>query len=394
MMVKRYNQNRLTGANPLSYMGVEPGTPPDSTIQNRAPTIKDLGFIIGTLWINPAPIGIWMIVSVTNGVATWVPLYPNGGSGATTFPTNSGTATESGGILNILGTNVITTTGSANTVGIALTNGSNGQVIIGGGSNPVWANITSMDGTVTITNGPHSIDLEVAGGGGADSFVTNSGTAVPSAGVLNVLGANVITTTGSGNTVTVGMTEGTNGQIPIAATSGATEYANITSMDGTVTITNGPNSIDLAVTGGSGSTSPNFFYYQATNSSTLTNSTWYLGQIVALTKSYDNGSNVNPGNGSTVRATFTAPVTGTYLLGMNITSLTASSLFTPFILTSFGTFNAPQAISGGVGNTLTVLVKLNSSQTAQWGLTNTTSLIVNGGTTPYYTYIWGYLVTT
>lgn len=43
-------------------------------------------------------------------------------------------------------------------------NGANGQVLIGGGTAPVWANITSTGGTVDITNGAGSINLEISGG--------------------------------------------------------------------------------------------------------------------------------------------------------------------------------------------------------------------------------------
>jgi hypothetical protein len=37
------------------------------------------------------------------------------------------------------------------------------------------------------------------------SFVTNSGTAIPALNILNVLGSGAITTSGSGNTVTIGI---------------------------------------------------------------------------------------------------------------------------------------------------------------------------------------------
>ena len=41
------------------------------------------------------------------------------------------------------------------------------------------------------------------GGGGATVFVTNSGTAIPLAGVLEILGAGSITTSGAGNVITI-----------------------------------------------------------------------------------------------------------------------------------------------------------------------------------------------
>jgi len=38
-------------------------------------------------------------------------------------------------------------------------NGSNGQLLVGGGTGPVWANITSTDGSVTVTNGANTINV-------------------------------------------------------------------------------------------------------------------------------------------------------------------------------------------------------------------------------------------
>ena len=83
---------------------------------------------------------------------------------AAEFDTDSGNAVPSAGILNINGDANISTSGSGNTVAIALSNGTDGQLLIGGGSNAAWANITSTDSSVTITNGTNSIDLSTEGG--------------------------------------------------------------------------------------------------------------------------------------------------------------------------------------------------------------------------------------
>jgi hypothetical protein len=45
---------------------------------------------------------------------------------------------------------------------VSATNGTNGQVLIGGGVAPAWGNITSADGSVVVTNGANSIDLSAA----------------------------------------------------------------------------------------------------------------------------------------------------------------------------------------------------------------------------------------
>jgi hypothetical protein len=130
-----------------------------------------------------------------------------------TFHSDDGNAVPSGGVLNILGGTNINTSGAGNTITVNLddsvtltgtlqvdgnttlesgltlstltngvlqsngsgvvtaTNGSNGQVLIGGGNAPVWANLTSTGGTVVITNGVNSINLEATGGGGGGSIV-------------------------------------------------------------------------------------------------------------------------------------------------------------------------------------------------------------------------------
>lgn len=87
-------------------------------------------------------------------------------SGTTSYSTNSGTATPSGGVLNIDGGTGISTTGSGNTVTI---------------------------------NALSSVPL---------LFTANSGTATPSTNNLNVVGGTGITTSGSGSTLTISSSSG------------------------------------------------------------------------------------------------------------------------------------------------------------------------------------------
>jgi len=229
---------RLDGRNPLAYMGVNPNQPPQMLVLKRAPTTTDtMNVNLGTLWLVPeqdsgASLELYVLMSLADGVATWVQLYPgSGGGGTSNFITDSGTAVETGGDITIHGGSNIGTTGAGSTVTVNLdntisvsgsitagttlnstgdtivgddltvtddvtissfgagvvqsdgsgmlssTNGSNGQLLIGGGSAPVWANLTSTGGTITITPGPNSINLEAVGegGGGGSSFIFVAG---------------------------------------------------------------------------------------------------------------------------------------------------------------------------------------------------------------------------
>lgn len=70
----------------------------------------------------------------------------------------------------------------------------------------------SQAGIISTTSGPVPPSV-------ATSYVENTGTAVPVANVLNVLGTNGITTAGSGNTVSISIQ---NGMTANAVTTGAT----------------------------------------------------------------------------------------------------------------------------------------------------------------------------
>lgn len=103
------------------------------------------------------------------------------------------------------------------------------------------------------------------------SFVTDSGTAIPLANVIEILGGNNIHTSGLANVVTVSVSGtttnavqignasgsltslsiGTNGQVLIGATGAAPAFASLTSSNNSITFTTGANSLDLTVTAGS-----------------------------------------------------------------------------------------------------------------------------------------------
>jgi hypothetical protein len=79
----------------------------------------------------------------------------------------------------------------------------NGQLVIGSsGVAPVAGAITSTGGTVTVSLGAGTINLETAAAV-PTSFATDSGTAVPALGVLTVTGGTLLGTTGAGSTVTI-----------------------------------------------------------------------------------------------------------------------------------------------------------------------------------------------
>jgi len=86
----------------------------------------------------------------------------------------------------------------------------NGQIVIGSTAGfPTAANLTSSDASVTITNGSNSINLQSAAT--ATVHVTDSGSATPAAGSINILGtaAQGISTSGAGSTVTLTVADST-----------------------------------------------------------------------------------------------------------------------------------------------------------------------------------------
>ena len=83
----------------------------------------------------------------------------------------------------------------------------------------------------------------------ANCLITPGSLTVGGTVTFSSLGAGVVQANSSG---VLSATDGTDGQLLIGATVGAPAWANLTSSDNTVLITNGANSIDLVAIGGSG----------------------------------------------------------------------------------------------------------------------------------------------
>lgn len=455
---------RRAGIDPFSYMGVEAIAPLRLVTFDRAPLAGDYTtFDVGDFWIDRStvPETLWMLAKKLSGVATWVEfadidelalqfdgdtgsavptvlgvlnvpgtailsssgagntitydivngangqiLISSGGAGVawanitsaggtiaitngantinleTTVPSGMDSILGDIGIANpvlgnieILGDTNITTAGDGvSTITITLndsivvneitlsslgagvvqtsaaglfssSNGTNGQVLIGGGASPAWANITSTGATVTITNGANTINLESAVAVGMDTFTGDSGTATPAADIIVVAGGTNITTVGdNASTITVNLNDsidvsgtltisalgvgvmqtngaglvtsntGTNGQVVIGGTTPA--WANLTSTGATITITNGANTINLESAGGGLGTNA-FLAYQPSQYIVGSGVLYTLGEDVILTEVYDTGTDFYPGDGLGTAASYTAPADGKYFLAYN-----------------------------------------------------------------------------
>ena len=168
--------------------GVAVGTTPTNYphIDIRDPNANDTTYSIGRFWMNTQDMTLWYLNNFTSTggyiQANWIlveaisPLEPRleGDSGGPVSPNGSG-------ITFLTGSDGIAITGDA-------------------GSNTLtW----SFSGST------------------ASSYVTDSGTAIPSAGVLNVSGGTGINTEGSGNTVTLNA----DGTVPLEFTTDDTNTA-------------------------------------------------------------------------------------------------------------------------------------------------------------------------
>lgn len=103
--------------------------------------------------------------------------------------------------------------------------GENGQVLLGStNADPVFAYLTSSDGSITYTTGPGSLDLKAT---------------------LQLNTTNHAVQVGNAMGTLTSIPVGTNGQVLLGSTGADPVFANLTSADGSITFTTGPGSLDL-----------------------------------------------------------------------------------------------------------------------------------------------------
>lgn len=248
---------RLSGRNQLSYVGVESLQPPDLVRIERNPISGAVAnadyrnFNVGTFWLNPANLSLWVLVLKNNNVPFWLPLGIAAVGVIQQFTTDDTNVVLPVGLnVNVFGGTNITTTGATPTITINLdptinvtsvttgglivlgnasfggsittilnrgvvqanaggllfaNEGTNGQVLIGSGAGaPAWANLIA-GANITITNGANSITIAADNDGGdaVKTLTGNTGVATAVANTINIETANsTVTFVGAGATIT------------------------------------------------------------------------------------------------------------------------------------------------------------------------------------------------
>jgi len=256
---------RLSGRNQLSYVGVEPLQPPDLVVIERnpisgaVPNADYRNFNVGTFWLNPANLSLWILVLKNNNTPFWLPLGLSAVGLVQQFTTDDAAVVQPVALnVNVFGGTNINTTGSTPTITINLDpninvtsvttgtltvsgnasfggslttilnrgvvqanaggvlfsdEGTDGQVLISSSAGaPAWRNVTA-GANITITDGANSITI-AADNDGADAVKTltgNTGIATAAANNINIETANAtVTFVGAADTITQDFADGVN----------------------------------------------------------------------------------------------------------------------------------------------------------------------------------------
>jgi hypothetical protein len=146
------------------------------------------------------------------------------------FVENTGTATPALNELNIIGGTGISTSGSGNTVTISFTGAPSNLTLTGNSGGAISAianNINTVGtGSITISGAGNTLTTQLTG-------LTNHSVQI-----------------GAGSATLTQMPVGSNGQVIIGSNASDPAFGTLTSPDGSITFTAGPNTLTLQVSGG------------------------------------------------------------------------------------------------------------------------------------------------
>ena len=182
----------------LSYLGVNPTTPPNSVVYDRVPTTADYqGYLVGDVWILPntgiipsqTAAQIWVLTALAAKLATWTQIFPATAS-SLDFITDNGTVMPALGVVNVNGA------ASGNISTAANPTGSNNMTIAVSGTTNHTVQLGNATGSLTsLANGTTGQLLTAVTGAnpvwsstlpaGALTFTGDTGTAQPAAGNIN-----------------------------------------------------------------------------------------------------------------------------------------------------------------------------------------------------------------
>lgn len=238
------------GANLYGTSGATPSNSLNSAIRaTRAPASTDTrgpqgNLTVGQRWIDTSANATYTLTSfsASNGIvsATWI--TDGGGSGAlATLSGDTGTATPSGGNIQIAGGAGITTSASGAVVTVALTGGSTAidSFVPDAGTNPV---VPTALGAVTMAGTANQITT--TGGTNSLTFSVPSAFIAPGSIVATTTVASTTTmTAGTGLTATTGNISATTGNVSagaaVSATTTVTAGTGITATTGNITASAG-----------------------------------------------------------------------------------------------------------------------------------------------------------
>lgn len=184
-----------------------------TVFSQRNPNTNDVNFDIQQRWYNQAAETEYILTafSVVAGIKTaiWQPINASQVAAAETLTGNSGgpVAVDGSNNINVIGdTTTINIVGNPGTHTLTASTGGTVATLYtedSGTAVPLAGNlIISGAGGITTSGAGHTVTV-TAGGTIPTTFTEGTGTATPSANNLNILGSAGITTSGSGSTVTV-----------------------------------------------------------------------------------------------------------------------------------------------------------------------------------------------